>query len=173
MKKKEEVAYKEIKDLETVIEQKDMFLKTVLEKVQALDDVGSIKEENKKMTDTIQKLEIELSEAHTKLQKQNLAELSTNAVAIQLVESMQTRVVLKKKNFETLQKVLLSAVEPMRQYQSNLNNIIVAITSISDNQGENARQLVNEVLDKVSTGGSTDNEEVTAGSGNHILTVHT
>ena len=44
MKKKEEVAYKEIKDLETVIEQKDMFLKTVLEKVQALDDVGSIKE---------------------------------------------------------------------------------------------------------------------------------
>ena len=136
---------KELEDAKEIIKEKDKVLRTVLAKVQAMEDPASIKEENNKLKNSILQLEIELRETKSTLQKQNLQDLSTNAIAIQMVNSMQTRVVLSTQVFNRLSKVLIDSREPLKQQKQAINNILDAMDQLVSEE-DGSRDLVNEVL---------------------------
>ena len=136
---------KELEDAKEIIKEKDKVLRTVLAKVQAMEDPASIKEENTKLKNSILQLEIELRETKSTLQKQNLQDLSTNAIAIQMVNSMQTRVVLSTQVFNRLSKVLIDSREPLKQQKQAINNILDAMDQLVSEE-DGSRDLVNEVM---------------------------
>ena len=136
---------KELEDAKEIIKEKDKVLRTVLAKVQAMEDPASIKEENNKLKNSILQLEIELRETKSTLQKQNLQDLSTNAIAIQMVNSMQTRVVLSTQVFNRLSKVLIDSREPLKQQKQAINNILDAMDQLVSEE-DGSRDLVNEVM---------------------------
>ena len=147
----------ENKNLKEAVEHKNQIIKEALEDIEEDKGAEELAKENRKMHDRIEKLEIQLKETETKLHMDNMKDLSTNAVAKQLVKSLETRVVIAVEKFRRLTNILEDAIsefdqgtgleeimQKTREGREKLNTLMEELKEVTEGTTE-ARTLFNEV----------------------------
>ena len=108
---------------EKEIDDKDKLLEMVRKELEETRDVEEITKENTEKQSRIEKLELELHETRQRINLDNLKELSTSAVARQMINSMESRVVLSRRDFDHLRKVLQEAMEMLQDGHGRINGL--------------------------------------------------